>query len=204
MSLSRTFSRRLQFRDNVAIFYVPVSSLDFTSPGRGSALEEANFSNRAGRKCLQFFLQRLFNMIFEIAAVLFLVHAISVLSRLLARRRSASSYLSKLMHGARRRWARAARSQYPEPSGDFEVLFTDDRRSRFFYREDAPLFSPSARTDPQQRGVGMNESVCSGGAGSMSRKPLDRHLCERPSRQLFRPYERPSLGLRPRPELPWS
>ena len=136
-------------------------------------------------------------MILEIAAVLFLVHGLRMLSRLLARRRDVSYYVSKSVHGPRRasRWVHAAKAQYPAASLSFEVRFPDDRPSRFFYSEDLPLSSPSVRTDRQRRGVGAGQSVCSGGAGSMSRKPLDLHPRERPARRMFRPCKRPSLGL---------
>jgi len=58
------------------------------------------------------------------------------------------------------------------------------------------------RTDRQRRVVGVGEGVCSDGAGPMSRKAPGWHPYERASGQLFRPCERPPLGLRARPELP--
>jgi len=136
-------------------------------------------------------------MILEIAAVLFLVYGLSMLSRLLARRRDMSYYVSKSVHGPHRasRWAHAAKAQYPAASPGLEVRFPDDRPSRLFYWEDQPLSSPSVRADRQRRGVGASESGCSGGAGSMSRKPLGLHQHERPAGRMFRPCKRPSLGL---------
>jgi len=143
------------------------------------------------------FLQRLFKMIFEIAAVLFLVHGISMLSRLLGRLRDKSYHLSGSMRSRRRapRGARAAKVHHPETALGFEVLFAGDRSSRVFCREDEALWSPSARTGRERWSVGVEESVCSGAAGLISRKPLGRHPCGQPSRRLFRPCKRPRLGL---------
>jgi hypothetical protein len=142
------------------------------------------------------FLRKLFKMILEIAAVLFLVYILRMLSRLLARRCDVSYDVSKSVHGSRRasRWADAAKAQYPAALLSFAARLPDEGLSRYFGREDLPL-SLSIRTDRQKRGVGASERVCPDGVKSMSRKPLGLHQHERSAGRMFRPRKRPSLGL---------
>ena len=125
-------------------------------------------------------------MVLEIAAVLFLVCGLGMLSRLTARLRDVACYVSKLAYG-RASWAHAPGSQYLAASLDFQLRFADDKPSRFFHSGDQPPSSQSVRTNRQHAG----ESVYSGGARSTICKPLDGW----PAGRIFRPCKRPHLGL---------
>jgi hypothetical protein len=133
-------------------------------------------------------------MIFEVAAVLLLIYALTLLSRLLARWRDALSLRRAAW------WAQPAEAQRSAASR--AVQLPDDRRSKLFHRKDG--WRPSVATDRQRRGFGASERVCSGRAEAISRKPLVRPTCEPPSGsgQLFRPCKRPPLGLGSGTKLP--
>ena len=136
-------------------------------------------------------------MILETAAVLFLVCGFGMLSRLFASRRNLCHKISKSMQRTRRgSWsARTARTQYPAAPHSLQVGLPDDEQSSFFRWEDKPRSSPLVRTDRQRRGIGAGESVCRGGADSMSRELVGPHQHEWPAGRIFRPCKRPSLGL---------
>jgi hypothetical protein len=134
-------------------------------------------------------------MIFEIAAVLFLIYGLRVLSRLLARWRDVFSFLRRAT------WrALPGEVQRSAASPGVEFQSPDDRRSKLFHQEDG--WRLSVTTDRQRRDVGADERVCSGRAESIGRKPSGQYTCEPPSGRLFRPCKRPPLGPGSRTKLP--
>jgi hypothetical protein len=81
---------------HILIYATSGLAVDFTSTRARSHFRKADFKNRANRTMIMpGFLQRLFQMIIEIAAALFLILFASMISRLIERRRDVFHYVSK-------------------------------------------------------------------------------------------------------------